>query len=256
MNKFGYGVQDFSTCTVYSYAVAGTFISTFQGTSQKNQANGYAGLSASGTVSTAQIATGTASAGTVPVSDGVGGVAWQAVSGTGASSTTFIFMDSEVEEPFSIPGQTGAAVTTGATGPMGAILYMEPDPEEPMPLPGATGQTGPTAIVQGSYLYASAVPVVNGLGKRFYAERAGTITWCEINVVNGDGISSAQADILKNGSSIFPSSTKPIATAGQYIGSQAIPDVASFSVGDYFQVNILDNGATNGQIRVYIHFNY
>ena len=164
-----------------------------------------------------------------------------------------------------VPGVSGEQ---GVAGNDGLIIFLEPDlPDDPPIIPGQPGKTGPAGgtgstgsdgTSESSYLWASALPVVNGtLGNRFYADHNGTILWCMLNIVNGDGsITDAQIDVLKNGSSIYPSATKPSVSSGNFISAHQTPDTTSFSAGDYFQISVISTGNTAGRLRAYIHFVY
>ena len=141
-----------------------------------------------------------------------------------------------------VTGPIGVTGTTGVTGPIGVT--------------GITGVTGPISLVEAGYLWQSETPVELGLHKRFYADRDGTILWCRGEVVDADGSSETDFDVNLNGATIYPVATKPSVSAGQYIGTERIPNTTAFLKGDYFQINVLDAGGTNGDLRLNIHFQY
>lgn len=104
------------------------------------------------------------------------------------------------------------------------------------------------------FLYTSANPAVNATSERFYPHKDGIIKSVRINVVKGDGTRITDVRVLKNGSAIFTTTTKPDVAAAEYISDFVIPDVTTFTTSDYFQIQIVDNAATTGQIRVYIKY--
>jgi hypothetical protein len=110
------------------------------------------------------------------------------------------------------------------------------------------------AMTPASFPWNSEVPVATGVHSRWYAPRSGTITGCQGHVVDGDGSSTANFDVLLNGSTIFPSATKPSVSAGQYTGTERTPDTTSFAKGDYFQVEVTATGGTAGRLRLIINF--
>jgi hypothetical protein len=73
--------------------------------------------------------------------------------------------------------------------------------------------------------------------------------------MKGDGASTANFDVLKNGTSIYPTSAKPSVSAGSYIGVTRVPDTTTFSEGDYFQVDVTSTGGTLGALIMDIKFN-
>jgi hypothetical protein len=118
-----------------------------------------------------------------------------------------------------------------------------------------SGESGP-GVTKASYLYQSEVPVSPGMSHRFYADRDGSIQWCRAAVVEGDHSEAVEVDIRINGTTIYTTADKPTVAIGNYIGSPVTPDVTAFEAGDYFEIEILSTGNTEGQIRVYIHFLY
>ena len=118
-----------------------------------------------------------------------------------------------------------------------------------------SGESGP-GVTKASYLYQSEVPVSAGMSRRFYADRAGSIQWCRAAVVDGDHSEAVEVDIRINGTTIYTTADKPTVAPGNYIGSPAAPDVTAFGFGDYFEIDIISTGGTDGQLRVYIHFLY
>jgi len=106
-----------------------------------------------------------------------------------------------------------------------------------------------------NYIWQSETPPQNGVHlKRFYAERNGTITGVRPATTLGDGTVTVQFDVLKNGVSIFPSSAKPSVPAGSYVNGSFLPDTTSFVDGDYFQINVVNNGNCIGPLRLMIIF--
>ena len=105
-----------------------------------------------------------------------------------------------------------------------------------------------------SYYWHSKIVMPIELSTRFYADRDGTINWCRLERPAGNGGSTAQVDILLNGTSIYPSSTKPDLSASSYIGTERIPDTIVFAKGDYFQVDTISNGGGTGPLKVTINY--
>jgi hypothetical protein len=105
-----------------------------------------------------------------------------------------------------------------------------------------------------TYFWQSETPPQNGTHKRFYTERAGTISGVRPTATLGDGTVTAQLDVLKNGVSIYPSATKPNVPAGSFVNGSFTPDTTSFVDGDYFQVNVVNNGNCIGPLRLAIIF--
>jgi hypothetical protein len=64
--------------------------------------------------------------------------------------------------------------------------------------------------------------------------------------------------VLKNGSTIYSSATKPDVTASNYVGAQRSPDGGSigFTATDYLQVNLVSAGGTTGRLKLDISFTY
>lgn len=113
---------------------------------------------------------------------------------------------------------------------------------------------GQRTIVTFSYIWQSESPAQSGTHKRFYVERSGTITAVRPNVVKGDGTSTMTLDVLKNGSSIYPSATKPNVSAGNFVNGSFLPDTTGFTDGDYLQINITATASTTGAVRLIIKF--
>jgi hypothetical protein len=161
------------------------------------------------------------------------------------------------------PGADGRTILNGTGVPSGGLgndgdFYIRTTTEEIYGPKTAGSWGGPTSLIgqtKASYFWQSETPAVTGTHKRFYSDRAGTINWCRGEVVNGDGTATANFDVKKNGSTIFPSATKPSVSAGQYIGTERVPDVTSFIKGDYFEVVIIDTGGAT-KLRMTINFNY
>jgi hypothetical protein len=105
-----------------------------------------------------------------------------------------------------------------------------------------------------SYIWQSENPAVTGTHARFYVDRAGSILEVRPNVVKGDGTVTMQLDVLKNGTTIYSSSTKPNVAAGGFTNGSFTPDTLTFSDGDYLQINIIASGNTTGPVRLVIKF--
>lgn len=105
-----------------------------------------------------------------------------------------------------------------------------------------------------SYIWQSESPVQAITHKRFYVDRAGSILEVRPNVVSGDGTGTMTLDVLKNGTSIYPSATKPNVTAGNYVNGSFTPDTLTFADGDYFEIQVTATGSTTGPVRLVIKF--
>lgn len=188
------------------------------------------------------------------------------------------------------PGPTGPAGPTGPTGPTGAT-----GPPGPTGAAGSTWYSGVGAPASGlgangdfyyridtnqiyqkaggtwsattsivatpgyglaSYYWQSEEPPVAGTHRRFYTDRDGTIQWVRGEVALGDGTSTANFDLLKNGSSVFPSATKPSVAAGGFMGTERVPDTLSFVKGDYLQAVVNSTGGVSGPLRLLVNFRY
>lgn len=100
------------------------------------------------------------------------------------------------------------------------------------------------------YTWQSARSLTVSTGLRFYVERDGVIEWCRVDRSAGDGTSTATLDVLKNGTSIYPTSAKPSLAAATFLGDEFIPDDPSFDKGDYFQIEIEATGGGTGPLRM------
>jgi len=119
---------------------------------------------------------------------------------------------------------------------------------------GTTGAGG-NGIV--TYLWESESPPITGIHRRWYADRAGTILSCWAGVALADNtVGAATFDILKNGTTIYTSATKPSVPTSSFIGAERIPDILTFIKGDYFQIVVNDTGGASGPLRTYINFQY
>ena len=118
------------------------------------------------------------------------------------------------------------------------------------------GDTGAAGNGIASYFWMSDKPPTTGTHKRFYTDRDGLIQWCRGEVENGDGSSTTNFDVKKNGTTIYPTSTKPSVSAGQFIGTERLPDTIDFVKGDYFEIVVTDTGGTLGRLRLLVNFSY
>src|SRR6185369_5918204 len=103
-----------------------------------------------------------------------------------------------------------------------------------------------------SFLWQSEKPAQTGTHERFYPNRNGSITWIQLFVVKGDGVTTAEIDILKNGVSIFV--TRPTVNAGSFFGSQIVPNTTAFDDDDFWTVNVISTGLTAGALRAEIRY--
>lgn len=107
-----------------------------------------------------------------------------------------------------------------------------------------------------SYIWMSRPRVETGVGRKFFADRDGTIdlvfAWATDEAPTG----TMTLDLLKNGVSIF--NTKPTITAGNFLGGEITSFAsASFVKGDKFEPEIEAlGGVTKGRIGLLIRFTY
>lgn len=105
-----------------------------------------------------------------------------------------------------------------------------------------------------SLLWQSESPAQVGVHKKYHHDRTGEVVWMRLENPLGDGLSTAQVDVLKNGASIFTVATKPNVGAGNEVGAQAVPDDVDFEDLDTYQINIISTGLTSGPLRLRIRF--
>jgi hypothetical protein len=107
-----------------------------------------------------------------------------------------------------------------------------------------------------SYIWMSRPRPATGVGRKFFADRPGTIDLIYAWATDKAPTGTLTVDVLKNGSSIFTSNPKPQITSGNFLGADATPNVTSFSKGDKFEIQVLSTGGADGRIGVLIRFNY
>lgn len=106
-----------------------------------------------------------------------------------------------------------------------------------------------------SYLWQSKTPATVLTGNRFNPDRDGEILWIRLEVVLGDGLATAEVDVLKNGATIFSVSARPTVNASGFVGAEVTPDDVDFEKdNDFLQVQVLNAASTQGALRLLIHF--
>lgn len=80
-------------------------------------------------------------------------------------------------------------------------------------------------------------------GSRYYFEQPVTLQQVRASVGTPPTGASVIVDVQKNGSSIFPTSSKPIIASGSNTAT-AVPDITSIASGDYLTVTITQVGST------------
>ena len=162
------------------------------------------------------------------------------------------------DDGWPIPGPQGPKGDTGATGPPGAggggtgtagLVPHDHDDDYPFPV------SSPDARKKGDILWTSKRRVPLGLGKRIYPRVRGSITGIRLNATVTP-LSAVTVDVLKNGTSIFPSATKPSLSAGSFLGTERVPDTLTFTETDYFQFKVVSGQNGDDAISGDIAFTY
>lgn len=148
--------------------------------------------------------------------------------------------------PAGATGATGATGPQGPTGATGATGAAGPQ--------GATGPQGPAGAVNAAYTWQSVPTLATGLGQKFAADRDGTIDFVRAERSAEDGSGTATLDLLLNGASVFPTSSKPTVAAAAFLGPERTPDTVAFVKGDVFQVEVEATGGGTGPLRLTVHF--
>lgn len=117
---------------------------------------------------------------------------------------------------------------------------------------GATGAAGADGSNKVTYIWMSKPTGINGLGRRFYADRAMTIDHVFVWATDSAPTSTLVVDVYKNGASIYPSSTKPNLTATNFLSSDFTPDTTGVVAGDKLEVYVSSVGGATGRIGVAI----
>jgi len=97
---------------------------------------------------------------------------------------------------------------------------------------------------------------VTGTGRRFYADRAGTIkniyAWATDNAPSS---AACTFDVNLNGTSIYTTNAKPSISIGAFLSADAPPNTVSFFKGDKIEVVIVAlGGITTGRLGVQVVF--
>lgn len=118
---------------------------------------------------------------------------------------------------------------------------------------GAAGAAGSNKL---TYIYMSKPNPTTGLGRKFFADRNFTVTnvyaWCTDTAPSG----TLQVDVRKNGTSIYPSASKPTVTAGNFLGADTTPDTTGVSKGDKLEVYLTTLAGATGRVGVAISGTY
>ena len=94
----------------------------------------------------------------------------------------------------------------------------------------------------------SAVLVAGTFDTRLYVPFSGTIVSVRANV-QAAPTSTATFDVLKNGTSIFPTAAKPTVLAAAFVGAGfSVPDTRGLLTSDYLQVSVVAPGAATGLV--------
>lgn len=107
----------------------------------------------------------------------------------------------------------------------------------------AGGGSGTGIVTRGGFRGGNAIVETQATAPILMTQ-AGTITGCRIYVRTAPVGASLIVDILKNGTSIYPTSAKPTITSGNNLSSVAVPDTTSIAAGDIFEISITQVGST------------
>jgi hypothetical protein len=122
--------------------------------------------------------------------------------------------------------------------------------------PGADGAAGAAGSNEVSILFNSKPTPATGLGRRYYADRAMTLTNVYAFVADNTPTGTLSVDVYLNGVSVFSSGYATI-TAGNYLGSDKTPATTAVAKGDKLEVYLADlGGVTQGRISVVVSATY
>lgn len=162
-----------------------------------------------------------------------------------------------------ISGSPGPAGSDGADGADGVDGTDGVDGRDGVSVPGMAGEEGesfgmwiaPPTTFKGAYYWTSKRRMPVGMGRRIYADRGGRLTGV-VAFGTVPPLSTVTFDVLKNGTSIFPSATKPTLDAGAFVGTERQPDTQVFSKDDYFQIEVEGGQGGGDRLSVYLRYAY
>lgn len=126
-------------------------------------------------------------------------------------------------------------------------------------LPGSPFELATTGELDDLAVFSTPGPLVVATGKsRFRFPFAATILGVTAAIDTAPTGASIILDVNKNGTSIFPISTKPTILAGAFdTGAvEVVPDTTVIASGDYLQVDIDQIGSTiaGSDLTVFVHY--
>lgn len=129
-------------------------------------------------------------------------------------------------------------------------LYAERDTVDARPV---NRQTHERLHPQERYIYTSPSALSTTASAPIHVTHGGYITGVRLSVAGTPG-STLTCDVLLNGNSIFPSSSKPTIASGDLYGALAISDVVAFNVDDKMQVQLTATGSATGPLVAQIEY--
>jgi hypothetical protein len=101
--------------------------------------------------------------------------------------------------------------------------------------------------------YNTGATLDTNTGTRFYPPRKIEVRNVMVSV-EGAPSSTLTGDLLRNGTSMYPSATKPTISAGNYYGALRAPDRNTVNRGDYLQCQLTATGSATGPAIFYIQY--
>ena len=102
-------------------------------------------------------------------------------------------------------------------------------------------------------VYNTATTLDTTAGNRFYVPRRIIIQDVMVSV-EGAPSSTLTGDLLRNGTTLFPSATKPTVASGSLYGALREPDIGSVDRGDYLTCQLTATGSATGPAKFYIQY--
>lgn len=109
-------------------------------------------------------------------------------------------------------------------------------------------------LVPRHLIYTSAATLTTDAGTPFYPMRGGRVTAVRLGVAGAPSGSALVCDVLLDGDSMFPTSSKPEIAAGSLFGYKAVTDKTSFSPDSKLQVDITTISSATGPMVVEIEY--
>lgn len=115
-----------------------------------------------------------------------------------------------------------------------------------------TGAQGPAGTDTRVYVFTSRpTPATGDQLPEFYADRAVTLDFVQAS--GAARVAAVTVDLKKNGTSVFPVTTKPDAPLAGGLGTRRVPDTTNVAQGDKLTVNFASTDFSDtDKIVVYI----